>query len=119
MKAVHELSITEAILATVLDHAKRLAAERVHRILLVVSEFSDLQPLWLQRYFNQLAKGSVAADARLEIESMAPEFVCNGCGASFFLSLRGLDTVACTVCGNRDCTLVKKADYVVEEIEVS
>jgi hydrogenase nickel incorporation protein HypA/HybF len=117
--AVHELSITEAILKTVLDHAQRQGAQRVHRILLVMSEWSDLQPLWLQRYFNQLAHGSIAENARLEIESSAPEFVCNGCGKNFFLSLRGLDRVSCTECGSRECSLVQKADYVVEEIEVS
>ena len=117
--AVHELSITDAILKTVLNHAKRERAGRVHRILLVVSELSDLQPLWIQRYFNQLAEGSIAEHARLEIEASAPEFVCNGCGASFFLSLRGIDQVSCTECGSPDCTLVQKADYVVEEIEVS
>jgi len=116
---VHELSITDAILKTVLDHAERERAGRVHRILLVVSELSDLQPLWLQRYFNQLAEGSIAEHARLEIEAASPEFVCNGCGRSFFLSLRGIDRVSCTECGSPDCTLVQKADYVVEEIEVS
>jgi hydrogenase nickel incorporation protein HypA/HybF len=116
---VHELSITEAILQTVLDHARRQGAEQVHRILLVVSEFSDLQPMWLQRYFSRLAEGSVAEHARLEIESAAPEFTCNECGARFFLSLRGIDRVLCTECGSGECTLVRKADYVVEEIEVS
>ncbi len=116
---MHELSITDLILNTVLDHAKREHAGRVHRILLVVSELSDLQPLWLQRYFNELAQGSIAENARLEIERAAPQFVCNGCGTEFFLSLQGLDSVSCTECGSRDCTLVQKADYVVEEIEVS
>ena len=116
---MHELSITEAILNTVLDHAKRDRAERVHRILLVVSELSDLQPLWIQRYFDQLAHGSVAEGARLEIESQAPDFRCDGCGARFSLSLRGIERVACTTCGGVECTLIRKADYVVEEIEVS
>ena len=116
---MHELSITDAILKTVLDHAKRERARQVHRILLVVSELSDLQPLWLQRYFTELAEGSIAEHARLEIEAAAPEFVCNGCSASFFLSLRGVDRVSCTECGSPDCTLVQKADYVVEHIEVS
>ena len=116
---MHELSITDAILKTVLHHAERERAGRVHRILLVVSELSDLQPLWLQRYFTQLAEGSIAEHARLEIEAAAPEFVCNKCGVRFFLSLRGVDRVSCTECGSPNCTLVQKPDYVVEEIEVS
>ena len=111
--------MTQAILDTVLAHAKREDAHRVHRILLVVSELSDLQPLWLQRYFNHLAEGTPAAGSRLEVESLAPEFVCNNCSARFALSLRGVDAVRCPECGSRDCTMQHNTDYVIEEIEVS
>ena len=52
---MHELAITEKILDVVLRHA---GAERVHRVLLVVSELSDLQPLWLRRAFAELAAGT-------------------------------------------------------------
>lgn len=116
---MHELSITQAILDTVLRHAGRDGARRVHRVLLVVTELSDLQPAWLQRYFNELAEGTVAAGARLDVESDAPEFHCSTCGADFSLSLRSVDRVTCPECGSPQCTLVRKADYVVEEIEVS
>ena len=116
---MHELAITEAILNTALTHAKRQKAQRIHRVLLVVTELSDLQPLWIQRYFDQSAKGSIAEGAKLEVESQAPEFVCNACGAQFELSLRGIERVACTSCQSPDCTLQRGADYVVEEIEVS
>lgn len=111
--------MTQAILDTVLEHANSEAASRVHRILLVVSELSDLQPLWLQRYFDHLAAGTPAAGARLEVESVAPEFTCNACSARFALSLRTVDSVACRECGSTDCTLQRHVDYVVEEIEVS
>jgi len=91
----------------------------VHRILLVVSELTDLQPMWIQRYFDQVAAGTAAAGARLEIESQAPEFTCRGCNAVFHVSLRTVDQVTCPECGSAACTLTKLPDYVVEEIEVS
>lgn len=91
----------------------------MHSVLLIVTELSDLQPIWLQRYFSELAQGTVAAGARLDVESDAPEFRCSMCGADFALSLRSVDRVTCPGCGSSECTLVRKPDYVVEEIEVS
>lgn len=111
--------MTQAILDTVLEHAKREGAARVHRILLVVSELSDLQPMWLQRYFDHLAAGTAAAGARLEVESLAPTFACTTCSQVFAVSLRAVDAVVCPGCGSRDCTMQQNADYIVEEIEVS
>ena len=116
---MHELSVTDDILTIVLKHARRERAVAVHRILLVVSELSDLKSFWLQRYFTELARDTVAAPARLEVETRAPEFTCSACGASFALSLRGVERVSCTSCGSRDCTLVSAPEYLVEEIEVS
>ena len=116
---MHELSITNAILTTVLKHARRERASRVHRVLLVVTELSDLQPVWIQHYFDRIAAGTPADGARLEIERQAPDFVCRGCGHEFAVSLAGIDRVGCPACGSTECTLTGHADYVVEEIEVS
>jgi hydrogenase nickel incorporation protein HypA/HybF len=116
---VHELSVTDAILRTVLRHARRERAKRVHRILLVVTELSDLQPVWLQHYFDRIAAGSRAEGARLEVERRAPSFTCSACGEAFAVSLQTVDRVRCTACGSTDCTLTEEPDYVVEEIEVS
>ena len=116
---MHELSVTDAILKTVLAHARRERAARVHRILLVVSELSSLEAVWLERYFAHGAKGTAAEHARLEVEVQAPEFVCRTCDERFSVSLRAVDRVRCASCGSGACELVAGADYVVEEIEVS
>lgn len=116
---MHELSITDAILSTVVRHARRNRAGRVHRILLVVSELSDLQPVWIQHYFSRIARDTIAAGAVLEIERQAPDFVCKVCGREFAVSLRTVDRVLCPSCGASDCSLTSLPDYVVESIEVS
>jgi hydrogenase nickel incorporation protein HypA/HybF len=116
---VHELAITNEILRTVLRSARHQRAARVHRILLVVSELSDLQPLWLQRYFDRIAAGTPADGARLEVERLAPQFACARCVGVFSVPLGEVDTAACPTCGSRDFHLVAGPDYTVEEIEVS
>ena len=116
---MHELSITNDILRAVLRHAKRERATRVHRILLVVTEISDLQPMWLQHYFTRIARDTVAAAATLEVERQAPSFTCNNCGKGFAVSLMTVDQVHCTACGSSDCVMTSEPDYMLEEIEVS
>lgn len=116
---MHELAITNQILRTVLEHARRQRAVRVHRVLLVVSELTDLQPLWLQHYFDKVAAGTRAEGARLEVERLAPEFSCERCGWSFTILMSEVEMIACPACGSRRCGMVRTADYTVEEIEVS
>jgi len=116
---VHELAITNKILRTVLTHARRSRAERVHRVLLVVSELADLQPIWLQHYFDAIAAGTRAEGARLEVERVAPEFDCESCGRRFAILMSEVDRIACPACGSRRCGMVRTPDYTVEEIEVS
>ena len=116
---MHELAITDRILRTVLTHARRNRAHHVHRVLLVVSEIADLQPLWLQHYFDKLAAGTRAEGARLEVERVAPEFACEECGRRFAMLMSEVDRIACPACGSPRCGMVRTADYTVEEIEVS
>ena len=116
---MHELAITNKILRTVLSHARRNRAKRVHRVLLVVSELADLQPIWLQHYFDKLAAGTRAEGARLEVERLAPEFDCQSCGRRFSALMSEVDLIECPACGSRRCGMVRAADYTVEEIEVS
>lgn len=116
---MHELAVTNRILRTVLSHARRNRAHRVHRVLLVVSEIADLQPLWLQHYFDKLAAGTRAEGARLEVQRVAQEFVCEDCSRRFAMLMSEVDRIACPACGSRRCGMVGTADYTVEEIEVS
>ena len=116
---MHELAITNTILDAVLRHARREKAHRVHSVTLEISELSDLKSLWLQRYFSELAAGTVAAGAELRVESVAPEFRCNSCGEDFAVSLQLADEISCSRCGSSDCSLVHTPAYVLEAIEVS
>ena len=84
---MHELAVTEAILGVVLKNAEKESARRVRTVSLRIGELSDLKAEWIQRYFDYLARGTVAEEARIEVETTPPSFLCEECNFSFSLSL--------------------------------
>ena len=115
---MHELAVTEAILGVVLKSAEKESAKRVRSVSLRIGEFSDLKAEWIQRYFDYLARGTVAEKARIEVETTPPSFFCEGCGSSFSLSLKGVDRVRCPHCGSGSCSLTGGMEYTVERMEI-
>lgn len=115
---MHELAVTNAILETAVAHARSAGASRVIAIRLRISELSHLRDTWLQSYFQTLAAGTIAEDARISVQSVQPQFTCNACGALFRISLPTVDRVYCTNCGSSDCVLIRGTDYELESIEV-
>ena len=115
---MHELAVTEAILDVVLKSAEKESAKRVRTVSLKIGEFSDLKAEWIQRYFDYLSRGTVAEEARIEVETTPPSFLCDSCGSSFSLSLKGVDRVRCPQCGGASCTLTGGMEYRVERLEI-
>lgn len=115
---MHELAVTEAILEVVLRAAERESARRVVTINLTIGELSDLKEEWIQRYFDHLARGTTAENARIAVATSVPTFLCEACGEQFSRSLRGVERVECPACGSRSCTLTGGMDYRVENVEI-
>ncbi|MGM0675642.1 MAG: hydrogenase maturation nickel metallochaperone HypA [Spirochaetota bacterium] len=115
---MHELAVTEAILEVVLKAAERESARRVVTVNLTIGEFSDLKEEWIQRYFDHLARGTAAENARIAVATSVPNFVCDACGKEFSRSLRGVERVECPACRSRSCTLTGGMDYRVENVEI-
>ena len=125
---MHELAVTDAILQTALahadpgmaaaNHAGANCSPRITRIRVRITELSHLTGPMLQTYFEQLARGTAAEKAVLDIVTVQPEFTCNGCGTLFGQSLGETNHIRCPHCGSSDCTLVRGVDYELESIEV-
>lgn len=110
---MHELSIAEAVLGIVLDHA---GERRVSRVEVRVGALRQVVPEALQFAFELLVRDTVAEDAELELESVEASGRCRGCGA--YSSWRGFP-LRCHACGGLEVEIRSGEELLVEAIEVT
>ena len=114
---MHELPVTKSILDIVLRHAAANEVSRVSAIDLSIGALSDLEPEWIQSYFDHISKGTAAEGARLRVSRSPLTFRCASCHAAFDAAREELDRIACPDCGSGDASIVAGANYTVEAME--
>lgn len=80
---MHELGIMESAMAAVLREAQSRGARRVHRIVLRIGSLSGVEPDALRFAFDVVARDTLAAEATLDIETVAARSFCSTCQADF------------------------------------
>lgn len=115
---VHELPITKSILDVVLKHATINAAKKVVTITLSIGVLSDLEPAFIQKYFDRISKNTVAEGALLKINKIPLILLCTSCAWSFeqdYLS----ETFTCPECGeNESFKIITGKGYYIQDMEV-
>lgn len=114
---MHELPITEDILKIALSHGEKNGAKRIVRVNLAIGELTDLIDEWIQRYFEYLAKDTIAAEAKLVIERVPITVMCAQCKKPFVVDKKKLD-FNCPVCGQKGTDLIKGREFTVKSIEI-
>jgi hydrogenase nickel incorporation protein HypA/HybF len=117
---MHELQVTEQILAVALKHVDGHDVSRIVNIHLRIGQLSDLEEEWIQRYFDYLSKGTLAENAKLKIETVPIVLECEDCGANFEVSKQELGEARCPECDDDECNwgLVSGREYTVTNMEV-
>ncbi len=115
---MHELSVTQSILDTVLRNAEAHGAARITSIRLSVGELNDLNREWIQRYFDYLSAGTVAEGATIAIARTPAGFTCHDCGTEFDVELSAVDSIRCPECDGRNCTLERGREFYIEDMEI-
>ena len=115
---MHELSVTQSILETVLRSATEHGAKRITRIRLAVGELSDLNEEWIQRYFDYVSADTIAAGARIAVERTPAGFTCHDCGHEFDVDLTTVERIVCASCGGTNCTLERGREFGIEDMEI-
>ena len=77
---MHELGITQNVVAIIAEHAKGRA---VSRVVLEIGSFSGVMPDALEFCFDVAAKGTPLDGAVLEIRRIEARAHCRACGAEF------------------------------------
>jgi hydrogenase nickel incorporation protein HypA/HybF len=109
---VHELSLSSAIVDTVVKHAD---GRRVSVVNLRVGRLRQVVPDSLDFYFEFVARGTVCEGARLEHEAIEARLRCNACDREWGLEIPAF---RCPTCGGSDVTVASGNEFEVESIEV-
>jgi hydrogenase nickel incorporation protein HypA/HybF len=94
---MHELAVCQGLLRQVEQVAADHQATAVSRILLRVGGLSGVEPPLLERAFEIARMGTLAENARLEIEEGPVVVKCRECGGS---SAVPVNRLLCTYCGD-------------------
>lgn len=115
---MHELPVTRSILGIVLRHADLNGVERILTVHLSIGALSDLEPEWIQSYFDHLSRGTAAEGAVLQVQRSPLTFRCKHCPREFTATRGELADAACPECGSRDVSITAGTGYRVESMEV-
>ena len=111
---MHELQVTESILAIALRHAAMNNVEKILSIQLRVGELSDLENEWLQKYYDYLSKDTIADGAILKIERTPVVMICDDCAHSFQINIKEMkETLPIEIKSELDRISPKYEVYVV------
>jgi hydrogenase nickel incorporation protein HypA/HybF len=80
---VHELSFAQAILDSVMKVAEQHGAKRVKTVCVAIGDLLMLNPEQLRFCFDIVTKGTIAENAKLEIEIVKAKIRCTFCGKEF------------------------------------
>jgi hydrogenase nickel incorporation protein HypA/HybF len=110
---VHELSLSSAVVNTVVKHA---AGRPVTVVNLRIGRLRQVVPDTLEFYFEFAARGTVCEGARLEQEIVAAVLGCNVCRCEWEIEIPAF---RCPTCGtSSDVVVASGNEFEVESIDV-
>jgi len=114
---MHELPVTKSIYSIAWKYARKNRVKRVISINLEIGALSDLENVWIQRYFDHLSKGTIIEGARLNITRVPAVFRCNHCLHNFNIGSILLDELSCQYCHSKNINLISGKEYTVINME--
>lgn len=112
---MHELAVTESILAITLAHARQANATRVTDIHLVIGQLSSIIDDSVQFYWDMISENTLAQGAALHFDRINARMKCLTCGQEFEMKDR---LNPCPVCGSYTLQVIAGEEFYIDSIEV-
>lgn len=97
------------------EYAVENKAESIKVINLVVGDYSGYVASSIELYFDIIAEGSLAENAKLNIERIVPRLKCNNCGSLFE---RKPFSFECPSCGGEGSPTDIGKEFYIKSIEI-
>ncbi len=112
---MHELAVTESILAISEKHAKDSAAVKVTTINLVIGKLSSIVDDSVQFYWDIVSKDSLCQGATLCFDRRPALLQCNSCSNEYQIES---SLQPCPACGSPDIKVISGEEFYVDSIEI-
>lgn len=112
---MHELSVTENILAIATRHALQANARRVTDIHIVIGNLSSVVDDSVQFYWDIISEDSICCGAQLHFQRIPAKAECQDCSHLYTLADR---LTACPACGSARIKFVSGEEFFLESIEI-
>lgn len=112
---MHELAVSQDIIAQVENIAREHGAVSVHQITLEIGPLSGVEPALLQAAFPIACAGTVAENARLEINEIPVKVKCRSCAS---ISTVSTNNLTCQACGAWQTDLISGDEMLLKRIEM-
>jgi len=113
---MHELSITQQILAIALKHGEKAQAKKISDLYLVIGQLSSVVDDSVQFYWDMIAENTICEGAKLHFERIPAVLECRDCQKQFALEAGSL--TACPNCESIQITVIKGKEFRLDSIEI-
>lgn len=111
---MHEMGITESILAASFEAAEKGGATRITEIKVTVGELTEVLETALQFAFEALTPGTIAEGAVLSVNLVSARSRCNDCGLEYD---HDRFQMICPECSTLNVTLLQGRELTIDSIE--
>jgi hydrogenase nickel incorporation protein HypA/HybF len=112
--SMHELSVTESILAIALRHGERANAKQISDLYLVIGSLSSIVDNSVQFYWDLISEGTIAEGANLHFHRIPAELVCRECDTSYSPE----SSLTCPKCDSSKIWIKSGQEFYLESIGI-
>lgn len=111
---MHEMGITEGILAAATEAAEAEGATRINEIRITIGELTEIVETALQFAFEALSPGTMAEGGKLVVTQLGARSRCQSCGTEFD---HGRFDALCPGCDNPFCENIQGRELRIDSID--
>lgn len=112
---MHELSVTESILALALENAKKAQATKVTSINLVIGQLSSIVDDSVQFYWDTISEDTICQGAKLNFDRIPAVLKCQDCQNEYSIAQ---ELTSCPVCGSYRSVIIHGEEFYLDSIEI-
>jgi hydrogenase nickel incorporation protein HypA/HybF len=112
---MHELAVTENVLAIAQRHAKQVEAKRVTAVYLVIGQLSSIIDDSVQFYWDIISENSLCTGAKLHFERIPARLECQDCGEQYTLAR---ELTNCPNCTSFSVKVLSGQEFYVSAIDI-